>query len=68
MNDLLKKYNYDSFVPEQFEPWMQFPSSPTLGEKGPDHPLWNLEDGSEVQLSQILSEHLYTVVEFGSFT
>lgn len=60
-------YNYDSFVPEKFMPWMRFGESPELGVRGPDFPLWQL-DGSETGLGQILRQHAYTVVEFGSFT
>ena len=65
--DLLARYNYDSFVPDQFNPWMRFDESPALGEPAPDFPLWNL-DGNETRLSTIWAQHLYTVVEFGSFT
>jgi len=65
--DLLNAYNYDSFVPDKFMPWMRFGESPMLGTRGPDFPLWHL-DGDETSLSQILRQHAYTVVEFGSFT
>lgn len=65
--DLLVRYNYDEFVPAKFEPWMNFDSSPKLGEPAPDFPLWHL-DGSETRLSEVLSRHVYTIVEFGSFT
>ena len=64
---LVSRYNYDAFVPEKFEPWMNFGSSPPLGQQAPDFPLWRL-DGSETRLSEVWSEHVYTVVEFGSFT
>ena len=66
-SELLKKYNYDKFIPENFEPWLRFDQSPPLGERGPDFPLWYL-DGTETNLSDIWAENLYTVVEFGSFT
>ena len=66
-NDLLARYNYDSFVHEKFEPWMRFDQSPPLGEAAPDFPLWQL-DGSETSLSEAWSRHTYTIVEFGSFT
>jgi hypothetical protein len=65
--DLIRRYNYDAFVPEKFEPWMRFDESPPLGRPAPDFPLWDLE-GREIRLSQIWSQHRYTIVEFGSFT
>ena len=67
MDDPLSRYNYDSFVPENFSLWMRFDSSPPLGEQAPDFPLWDL-DGGETRLSEVWSRHTYTVVEFGSFT
>jgi hypothetical protein len=67
MNDLLTRYNYDSFMPEKFEPWMNFESSPKTGTSAPDFPLWNL-DQSSTRLSGIWSQYDYTIVEFGSFT
>lgn len=60
-------YNYDKFVPEKFERWLNFGSSPALGEKDPDFPLWNL-DGSKTSLREIIAQPSFTVVEFGSFT
>ena len=65
--DLTTRYNYDSFVPEKFGPWLRFDASPPLGEVAPDFPLWEL-DGTETRLSAIWSQHTYAVVEFGSFT
>lgn len=65
--DLIERYNYDSFVPEKFGPWMRFDESPALGSQGPDFPLWQL-DGPESTLMAICREHAYTIVEFGSFT
>lgn len=65
--DLIARYNYDEFVPAKFEPWMRFDASPSVGQAAPDFPLWRL-DGSETRLSEIWSQHAYTVVEFGSFT
>jgi hypothetical protein len=64
---LLTRYNYDEFVPEKFEPWMNFSASPPLGTPGPDFPVWDLEE-REHQLSSIWSAQQYTIVEFGSFT
>lgn len=66
--DLIARYNYDSFVPEKFGPWMRFDQSPPLGAPAPDFPLWRLADGEQTALSAIWSAHTYTVVEFGSFT
>ncbi len=64
---LLARYNYEEFVPEKFEPWLNFSSSPLLGYPGPDFPVWHL-DGRETTLSDIWSQHTFTIVEFGSFT
>lgn len=65
--DLFTRYNYDEFIPANFEPWMNFSSSPVLGAPAPDFPLWDI-DKKETALRQILSQNLYTIVEFGSFT
>jgi len=65
--ELLTAYNYDSFIPEKFMPWMRFAESPALGQRAPDFLLWHL-DGSETRLSEVWSASTYTVVEFGSFT
>ena len=65
--ELLERYNYDSFVPEKFSPWMRFHESPTAGTTGPDFPLWDM-DQVETSLSEVISKSLYTIVEFGSFT
>lgn len=66
-NDLKLNYNYDSFVPEKFEPWMNFENSPLLGQPAPDFPLWDLDE-EETNLSFVWSSHDLTIVEFGSFT
>lgn len=65
--DLLSSYNYNAFVPENFERWLNFEASPPLGRSAPDFLLWKL-DGDETRLSKVWSRHAYTVVEFGSFT
>lgn len=65
--DLLTRYNYDEFVVEKVIPWLKFDASPPLGEPAPDFPLWHL-NGGETRLSHVWSAHLYTIVEFGSFT
>ncbi len=65
--DLLSRYNYDEFTRDKVLPWLNFESSPALGQRAPDFPLWHL-DGTETTLEQIWSSHAFTVVEFGSFT
>jgi hypothetical protein len=65
--ELVNQYNYDTFVPETFERWLNFDASPPLGQPAPDFPLWNL-DGTPTRLSEVWSRHTYTIVEFGSFT
>ncbi|MDP9310523.1 MAG: hypothetical protein M3R24_06480 [Chloroflexota bacterium] len=65
--DLVAQYNYDAFVPDKFERWLNFDASPPLGQPAPDFPLWDL-DGRETRLSTVWSRFAYTVVEFGSFT
>ncbi len=65
--DLLSRYNYDEFVPAKFGPWQRFHESPPLGERSPDFPLWDLA-AKETSLSEELSNHAFTIVEFGSFT
>ena len=64
---LSDRYNYDEFTAEKVLPWLNFEESPPLGQPAPDFPLWRL-DGAETSLGAIWSEHLYTIVEFGSFT
>ena len=66
--ELIEKYNYEKFVPESFMPWLNFASSPKLGEKAPDFPLWDADSRTETTLSAIWSAHTFTIVEFGSFT
>lgn len=65
--ELIAAYNYDSFTPEKVLPWLNFAGSPPLGRPAPDFPLWPL-DGPPTRLSEIWSQRLFTVVEFGSFT
>ncbi len=66
-SDLLERYNYDSFVPEKFHPWLNFDSSPPVGRVVPDFPLWDLDEQATT-LKSILSHNDFTIVEFGSFT
>ena len=66
-NHLLARYNYDEFVPEKFEPWLNFSASPHLGYPAPDFPLWHL-DGEGTTLRDIWSQNTFTIIEFGSFT
>lgn len=63
-NDL---YNYDEVVPEKIERWMRFDKSPELGTKIEHFELRDLDENLN-SLDAILSQSLYTVVEFGSFT
>lgn len=65
--DIVSRYNYDKFVPEKVAPWINFDNSPALGHIAPDFPLWHL-DATETSLLAICKQHLYTIVEFGSFT
>lgn len=67
MDGLLTRYNYDSFVPEKFEQWMNFEASPKTGSPGLDFSLWKL-DQAPIHLSEVWSQHDLTIVEFGSFT
>jgi hypothetical protein len=67
MTDLTTAYNYDEFTPAKVLPWLNFENSPPLGRPAPDFPLWTLEGGAS-RLSGIWSRHLFTAVEFGSFT
>ena len=60
--ELIARYNYAAFVPEKFEPWLNFTASPPLGQMAPDFPLWEL-DGQETRLSAVWSRHIYTSVE-----
>jgi len=63
----IPEYNYPDFILSRIEPYLAFDKSPPLGEPAPDFPLWHL-DGTETRLSAIWSQHLYTIIEFGSFT
>lgn len=67
MDNLVKAYNYDRFVPENFEPWMRFEEGPPLGVPAPDFSLTNL-DGKQVRLAEVWPRSSYTIVEFGSLT
>jgi len=66
-SDTVSRYNYDAFTREKVLPWLNFGESPPLGSPAPDFSLWHL-DGRATRLSAIWSKHLYTIVEFGSFT
>jgi hypothetical protein len=65
--DLISRYNYDEFIPNKFGQWLNFPTSPALGEPAPDYPLWDL-DQQATSLRQVIALYHYTIVEFGSFT
>lgn len=55
MDDSITRYNYDEFTREKVFSLLDFASSPPLGEKAPDFPLWRL-DGTETSLSAIWSQ------------
>lgn len=65
--NLTTAYNYNTFVPEKFERWMNFSASFLLGDKVPDFPLWRLDE-TQTSLLDELSQNRLTFVEFGSFT
>jgi len=64
---LINDYNYDEFIPEKFERWLNFASSLPLGVKTPDFDLWRM-DKSQTSLLQEIQNYKFTFVEFGSFT
>ena len=66
-DDLILRYNYDVFVPENFEQWMRWDDSPEIGSTAPDFPLWTLDE-AETSFSALWKEYKYLIVEFGSFT
>ena len=66
-SNILELYNYDEFVPEKFERWLNFASSPPLGKRTEDFTLLHL-DGISIRLSEVFNNSLFTMVEFGSFT
>jgi hypothetical protein len=67
MDDIQTRYNYDSFMPEKFEQWLNFDASPMVGKLVPEFPLWQL-DQTPISLHAVLAQHQYTMIEFGSFT
>lgn len=65
---LIETYNRDKFLGPSSHAFPQtWESSPALGKKAPDFPLWSL-DLAETTLSALWKSHRYTIVEFGSFT
>jgi hypothetical protein len=64
---LIKAYNYDSFVPEKYERWLNFDSSLPLGKIIPDFTLWDLHKEETTLLTEV-NRHPLTFIEFGSFT
>lgn len=65
--DLIEAYNYDSFVPEKYERWLNFESSLPLGKTIPDFDLWDLDEKQTTLLAEV-NHHPLTFIEFGSFT
>lgn len=64
---LIEAYNYDSFVPEKYERWLNFGSSLPLGKSIPDFNLWGLDE-VQTTLQAEVNRHPLTFIEFGSFT
>lgn len=65
---LIETYHREAFVgPSEHAFPPNWATSPPLGKKAPDFPLFNL-DLTETTLSTLWKSHLYTIVEFGSFT
>ena len=65
--DLTQAYNYDSFVAEKIERWLNFSASPALGLPAPDFELQTL-DAETTRLSIVWRSAAYTIIEFGSLT
>ena len=65
--DLTQAYNYDSFVAEKIERWLNFAASPALGVPAPDFELQTLDAGA-TRLSAVWRSAAYTIIEFGSLT
>lgn len=65
--ELLEAYNYDSFVLEKYERWLNFDSSIPLGKTTPDFTLWDLNEEETTLLTEVNRNSL-TFIEFGSFT
>jgi len=64
--DRISYYNYAMFGRQAFE-MLRWEHSPPIGRPAPDFAVWDL-DGNETKLSDLWSQHTYTVIEFGSFT
>ncbi len=67
LKNLTDAYNYDIFIDDKIEPWLNFEASPPIGTPAPDFPLTTL-DGQTVHLSKIWRQAPYTIIEFGSLT
>lgn len=63
-----RRYNYETFIAENFKPHDRFDQGPELGRPSPDFPLWKLEDRSETSMREAWQGCAYLVVEFGSLT
>lgn len=63
-----RRYNYETFVDENFQAHDRFEESPVLGKLAPDFPLWKLDDRSVSSLKEAWQGSSFLVVEFGSFT
>ena len=65
--DLTSAYNYDSFVEENVNRWLNFAASPPLGAPAPDFEL-QTPDAGAIRLSDVWRPAAYTIIEFGSLT
>jgi hypothetical protein len=57
-DSLIARYNYDEFIPEKFEPWLNFSNSPSIGYPAPDFPLWPLDGGETIERN-LVTKHIY---------
>lgn len=67
VRELIKHYNYQHFISENYMLWFRFNEAPRPGDRVENFDLLTL-DGAPVSLHKILRRHKQTVIEFGSFT
>jgi hypothetical protein len=61
-DDLITRYNYDVFAPENFEQGMQWESSPKIGSDAPDFPLWTLDE----QETSLIAYNRYSLLRLSN--